>query len=904
MIHLVVLALLQAQQALPVRNVPDPGVIATGQRISPAGVQTVFTGKVAGVRFGRTSDEIWVAAPNFTYRLDWRGNQAATRVRVDGTPGVHAITIDPVTHRALVSSVGRIAPTSSTPGVVAARQPVATHLSAIDAAASGDSIPPLWSSPALGDYMAGAPGVATKPGADGRRLAVVPLPANDAVAILDAESGALLKTIPLGVEPIAAIVSADGRTAWLSILGGPKPTPSQRASRQCCDPRIESIRVDARGIAEAGSVTRIDLVKGVVDRDVAVARHPTALAWDERAGKLYVADGNSDSVSVIDTRAGVLASHFAVAPFRERQAGLAPTALALAPDGRTLYVALGGVNAVAVYDVSSGQPALRGLIPSGWYPSSLDVSADGKYLVIGALLGVGSGEGTTGGSPGKRGRYVHAVRGSVNVLPIPTAAELSAYTVAVAQNDRLTLASAPVARPAPRNSIAQAVPQRPGDASLINHVVFIVRENRTYDQILGDLGRGASDSSLVIYGRDVTPNAHALSEQFVTLDHFFATGGNSADGHNWITQANETDYPMWPLYFGRSYPSEGEDALAYSAGGFLWESAVARGRTVTMFGEYAPSPRVSESAVRSRMMEQYMKAPNDFALHRDMLRGRYDTHSQIQSLEHLLVPEYPGWSMESPDVVKAGDILYHLGEWEKAGAMPNLVMVILPSDHTNGTVPEWCAPRACVADNDYALGKIVDGMSHSSFWKDMAIMVVEDDAQNGVDHIDGHRTVALAISPYVRRNVVDSTFYSIPSMVKTVELMLGLPAMSIFDLVATDMRASFLDAGTPADPRPYSAIEPRQSLLEKNLRVGAITGENAAARKRAALASSRMNFREPDAAPSEALNRILWHEARGWKTPYPAVRQSLFFPMSLDIADEDRDDIRPPSRKTQAGRDR
>ena len=904
MIHVAVLALLQLQEPLPTRTVPDPGVIATGQRITPAGVQTVFTGKVAGVRFGRTSDEIWVAAPNFTYRLDWRGNRPPTRVRVDGTPGVHAITIDPVNHRALVSSVGRIAPTSSTPGAINRREPVATHLGAIDAAATGDSVAPRWFSPALGDYMAGAPGVATQAGQDGHRLAVVPLPANDAVAVLDAETGALLRTIPLDVEPIAAAVSADGHFAWLSILGGPKPTPAQRAARQCCDPRIESVRVDARGIAEAGSVTRIDLVKGVVDRDVAVARHPTALAWDERGGRLYVADGNSDSVSVIDTRAGVLSTHFAVAPFRERQAGLAPTALALAPDGRTLYVALGGVNAVAVYDVASGSPALRGLIPSGWYPSSLDVSADGRFLAIGALLGVGSGEGTTGGSPEKRGRYVHAVRGSVNVVAVPTTAELSAYTVAVAQNDRLTLATAPAIRPAPRSDIARAVPQRPGDASLINHVVFIIRENRTYDQILGDLGRGASDPSLVIYGRDVTPNAHALSEQFVTLDHFFATGGNSADGHNWITQANETDYPMWPLYFGRSYPSEGEDALAYSAGGFLWESAVARGKSVTVFGEYAPSPRVSEAAERTKMMEQYMKRPSDFAMHSDMLRGRYDTHSQIQSLEHLLVPEYPGWTLEAPDVVKAGDILFHLGEWERAGVMPNLVMIILPSDHTNGTVPDWCAPRACVADNDFALGKIVDGMSHSSFWKDMAIFAVEDDAQNGVDHIDGHRTVALAISPFARRNAIDSTFYSQPSMVKTIELMLGLPAMSIFDLVATDMRASFLDTGAPSDLRAYVAIEPRQSLLEKNLRVGAITGEHATERRRAALASSRMNFREPDAAPSEALNRILWHEARGWKTTYPAVRQSLFFPMSLDIADEDRDDERVSPVKRKVGRDR
>src|SRR3954470_15964297 len=212
------------------------------------------------------------------------------------------------------------------------------------------------------------------------------------------------------------------------------------------------------------------------------------------------------------------------------------------------------------------------------------------------------------------------------------------------------------------------------------------------------------------------------------------------------------------------------------------------------------------------MLAQYGERPNDFAFHREMLKPRFDTHSDIPSLDRELVREYPGWTEEVPDVVKAGDILAHLADWESARDMPNLVMIILPNDHTQGTSAGWCTPRAGVADNDLGLGKIVEGLSHSTFWRDMAILVVEDDAQNGVDHIDGHRTVALAISPYTRRGTVDSTFYSQQSMVKTVELMLGLPAMSLFDLVATDMRASFLDAGTPPDLRPYTALEPKTSL--------------------------------------------------------------------------------------------
>jgi YVTN family beta-propeller protein len=638
---------------------------------------------------------------------------------------------------------------------------------------------------------------------------------------------------------------------------------------------------------------RVDLVSGRVVASVSVGRHPTGLAWDEHRARLYVANGNSDDVSVVDTRANVVASTAVADPFRERRIGVAPTAVALAPDGKTLYVTLGGVNAVELFDLANdGSIArVRGLIPTGWYPSSIDVSPDGRTLAVGTLLGVGSG---THELHGLTGRYVHAVRGSVNVIPVPDDAALAAYTTSVAQNAKRHLAMAAGESPSivPRAGVApRPVPERPGEPTPIEHVVYIVRENRTYDQILGDVGKGASDPSLVMYGRDVTPNAHALAEQFVLLDHFFASGGNSADGHNWLTQANETDYPLWPLYYGRSYPSEGVDPLAYSAGGFIWEAATAKGKRVSVFGEYAPSIQNSSRRRRAEFMAQYRdEHPSDPDVFRRRLARIYDTRSQIPSLDPLLVREYPGWTEEIPDVVKADVILAHLREWEARGSMPHLVMVILPNDHTVGTSEGWCTPKACVADNDLALGRIVEGLSHSRFWPSMAILAVEDDAQDGVDHIDGHRTVALLASPYARRGVIDSTFYSQPSLVKTIELILGLPALSAFDLVATDMRASFIDATERPDPTPYTAIVPKQSLYEINQKVGEITGPHARERRLAARASARMRFDEPDAAPTERLNRILWHDARGWSTPYPTVRQSLFFPLSIDIADEDREE--------------
>jgi hypothetical protein len=310
-----------------------------------------------------------------------------------------------------------------------------------------------------------------------------------------------------------------------------------------------------------------------------------------------------------------------------------------------------------------------------------------------------------------------------------------------------------------------------------------------------------------------------------------------------------------------------------------------------VFGEYAPAPQSDSASVRASLLAQYRDSqPHNPAYFRAYMAKRYNTRSDIPSLDRVLVREYPGWTQENPDVVKADVFLEHLREWESAGKMPNLVMVILPSDHTQGTSPGWCTPKACVADNDLAMGRMVEGLSRSSFWKKMAILIVEDDAQNGVDHIDGHRTVALVASPYAKRGALDQTFYAQPSMVKTIELMLGLPALSLFDLVATDMRASFIGPDESPDSAPYTALMPTQSLHEVNQRVGSITGPHAEERRRAALASARMKFNTPDAAPSDLLNRILWHDARGWGKPFPGVKRSVFFPLAVDIADEDRDD--------------
>jgi hypothetical protein len=463
----------------------------------------------------------------------------------------------------------------------------------------------------------------------------------------------------------------------------------------------------------------------------------------------------------------------------------------------------------------------------------------------------------------------------VAVLQLPNAAQLASYTTAVAENNRLRLAgTAPDdARAAARNAAPAAIPARSGEPSTIEHVVFVIKENRTYDQVLGDMGKGNGDPSLVMFGADVTPNQHRLAEQFVLLDNFYATGGNSADGHQWITQANETEYCLWPGYQGRSYPYDGSDPMAYSSGGFLWNYAQARGRSVRVYGEFAGRMNTA-SSTRLDLLRKWEKG-GDFT-------ADWKIRAPIASLNAIVAANYPAYSTSIPDVARAQIFLADLKRFESEGKLPNLMLVQMPSNHTFGTTPGVSTPKAMVADNDLAVGQIVEALSHSRFWPKMAIFIVEDDAQNGVDHVDGHRTTAFLASPYARRGHIDSTFYSHQSMLKSIELILGLPTMSLFDLIANDMRNSFTDE---ADLTPYKAVRSKQDLFELNPPAAALSGPA----RSGALASAKMKWSVPDAAPTERLNRILWGTIKGWATPYPGAQRSVFSPLAVDVEDEERE---------------
>jgi YVTN family beta-propeller protein len=844
------LAVLEAQSMPPTRGVTDPGVVTTRQAITPAGIQTVFDGKVYGITFGATDREMWVLVQGrggpALYQLDWRDNRIVAQWHFHGTAGLQGLAFDRQRQSPLV---GLALPTPE--GTTAGGAVQLLHR-------DGSNFTPL--ADRLGEYLAGAPAVASQ-------RAIVPLVHDNALAVLDGAAGAPRRIKTGGVAPFASAISRDGATAWVSHWGGRWPKAGDPTLPTGLAPAADRVVVDEHGVASTGTVVRVDLDAGRVTHSVDVGLHPTAMAWDEPRQRLYVANANQDSISIVDTASRRVVDTIALMPFGLGLKGVAPVALCVAPDGRRLYAALGGFNAVAVIDAE--RRAILGFIPTAWYPNHLSISSDGATLAVATLLGVGSG---WQNMPTRR--YVHAYRGTIAVLPIPDDDQLAGYTTTVAENNRIATARAQLEGRAQRMSTPRVVPTRAGDPSLIEHVVYIVKENRTYDQLFGDLPRGNGDPALVMFGEDVTPNHHKLATEFVLTDNFYATGGNSADGHQWVTQANETSYTLWPGYVGRSYPYDGTDPIAYASSGFLWDAAQKAGRSVRVYGEFAGHLADTDSAGRMRLLDRWQKG-EDFSTD-------WNITAPLTPLNRVLARNYPPFSMAIPDVVRAQIFLKDVAQWRRSGTMPNLVVLQLPGDHTRGVTQNHSTAKAHVADNDLALGQIVDALTKTPFWPKMAIFVVEDDAQNGVDHVDGHRTVALVVSPYARRGSVDSTFYATQSMVKTIELMLGLPALSLFDLIANDMRASF---GGAADVRPYDAVQPRQSLFEVNPALSGMRGPL----RQAAQASARMRFDVPDAAPTDRLNRILWGSTHGWSVAYPPVRRAVFTPFATDLDDDERE---------------
>ncbi|QJE97900.1 bifunctional YncE family protein/alkaline phosphatase family protein [Luteolibacter luteus] len=594
---------------------------------------------------------------------------------------------------------------------------------------------------------------------------------------------------------------------------------------------------------------------------IPVGDHPNQMVL-HKDGRLFVACSASNTVSVIDTKRGQVVETIFTALFPKAPEGSTPDALALAPDGDTLYVANADNNCIAVIDVETPrQSGVKGFIPTGWYPTAVAVTPDGKNLLVGVGKGLRSHpnprkeEGETLDSEGKplKGRagrpypYIGTLMsGALTVLPVPDETTLKDYTAKVYQNcpysdEQLTVAPHPV---------RTAIPTRVGDASPIKHVIYIIKENRTYDQVFGDLAsgpdpKGNGDPSLCMFPRKVTPNHHKLAEEFVLLDNLYCNGQVSRDGHPWSTMAYNTDYIArdWHLTYSKREGVDDDDEghLQNAPSGYLWDACARAGLSYRAYGEYGK--RVSDG------------------------QGALKMEGRVPGLIGHLCPEYgipKVAGQKNRDTDNAEVFIAEYDKFAKEGTMPRFIIMSLGEDHTSGTTVGAFTPEACVASNDLALGRIVEHVSHGPLWKETAIFVIEDDAQNGPDHVDAQRTVGLVISPYTKRKVVDSTLYSTVSLIRTMELILGLEPLSQYDAAARPMFNSFTDQ---EDLTPYTHEAARMDLEAKNTELSY-----------GAERSNKMDFSEYDRIDDFELNEILWHAVMGKDAPTPpAVRHAIAF---------------------------
>jgi YVTN family beta-propeller protein len=656
--------------------------------------------------------------------------------------------------------------------------------------------------------------------------------ANDEVWVLDPKSLALERSIRVGQHPHTCVLGADHQHLYVSNWGG-------------------------------RAVSIVDTEKGRRVRDIAVGLRPNDMAMAPD-GRLFVACAGDNTVHVIQTRTAETAEPEAsptrrlpegtreiisTSLYPESPEGSTPDGVAISPDGRTLFVANADNNCVMVVNISNSiseearnhresVSVVEGFIPVGWYPSAVAVSPDNQTLFVANGKGLASRANVppTTSDPRRLHKppafdYIgRTLSGSVSFIPRPDAAQMAAYTKQVRRNSPYTPEQFQHA-PLPSDSV---IPAKVGEPCPIKYVLYIIKENRTYDQMFGDFrdaqGKpaGNGDSNLVMYGEAVTPNHHQLARDYVLLDNLYCNGEVSADGHSWCDAAIATDYNQrsWILSYSRHGKLFGNDEMEVPAAGYLWDLCQRHGVSYRNYGEGA---RRVPSANRGRWS------------------GRRDM-DRVQ-----------GW-------------IEDLQEAEQTGVLPRFSIMSLGENHTHGTTPGAFTPDACVGSNDLGLGRLVEAATRSRFWKEMAIFVIEDDAQNGPDHVDAHRTDGLVISPYCKRGTVDSTLYTTASMVRTIELILGLPPLTQYDAGATPMFNCFQKT---AAVTPYQALTPKVDLVAKN------TLKSPGAKQ-----SARMNFRDYDLAPEDELNRILWRAAKGPDAPYPTpIHRVIFTEPSLASAE-------------------
>jgi len=731
-------------------------------------------------------------------------------------------------------------------------------------------------------------GIAVSP--DGKKLYVAGNLSNRLLE-LDAAAGTVLRTWDVGVAPFDVVLA--GHKVYVSNWGGRQPD-----ANSVTGPAGEGmrVRVDDRSIANEGSVSVIDLaetggasVPASCDnngssvasphptQEIITGLHTCAMALSPNGQWLVVANAGSDTLSVIDTRTDKIVETICARQNPADLFGAQPNALAFDKKGKTLFVCNGTQNAVAIFHFKPGESKLLGLIPVGWFPGSIAYDAKRKEIYVANIKSISpdTAEAVKGKGNGL-GFNTKQYYGSLSLVPVPSKKESVVFTQTALADLRYPLL-AQAKLPARPDQPARPVPERIGEPSVFQHVIYIIKENRTYDQVLGDVKEGNGDASLCVYGENVTPNEHKLVRDFVLLDNTYCCSILSADGHQWTDTGIATDYVErefagWP----RSYPAggfgeEGRDALAYSPAGFIWNDVLAHGRTVCDFGEFT-SPTVHWKDSGNTNVT-FLDSYHDFISGSNAIA--YSCEPDIEALRPYIVTNTIGWDLDVPDVWRAAQFVKDLKQYEKADNLPNLVILWLPNDHTSGTKFGSPTPAAQVADNDLAVGQVVDAVSHSRFWTNTCIFAVEDDPQDGWDHVSGYRTTAYVASAYTKRGVVVNTQYNQTSLLRTMELILGLPPMNQMDATATPMFDCFTN--TPGFSA-FTAVTNQIPLDQMNPNPKEIS--DAQLRKDAYI-SARLPLKKEDQCPEDMFNRILWHAAKGSQTPYPL--------WAVKMADDDDD---------------
>jgi len=692
----------------------------------------------------------------------------------------------------------------------------------------------------------------------GKPILYVVLNGNNTLEKLDIQTGHKIWSVPTGIAPFG--LASSGEKLYVTNWAGSVP---EVGDVNVAGVPWGSAKVDPKtGATREGSVSVFESGSGVLLKTITVGLHPNDILNSPDGKFVYVANSNSDLISVINTEKDKVAEKISVSLFQEKKTyfGDSPNGLGISSDGKTLYVANGMDNALAVVQLGKSasstsiekESRIAGFIPTGAYPGAVAVYQD-KLLFVANIEAEGSRIPTVSATTGKSSYNAHRQMASVSVIPIPQMAQLQSYTEKVEKtNQKFRIA---LTEQMPRKNIEPVpVPARIGEPSVFKHVVYIIKENRTYDQVLGDVKAGDGDSTLCVFGKKVTPNTHKIVDDFFLMDNYHAAGKSSAEGHQWTDMGMVTNYVEKNVRgWFRSYPHVQEDALVYAPTGFIWNNAQKHGKSVRVYGE-ACVPVYDSTYTWTSMYEGFNKGE----------KLKFVNHTTIKPVVDILSTNYPGYdNHQIPDVLRAKTFIDELNAYElmNGDQWPELMVIALPNDHTGGTRPGLPTPRAMVADNDLALGQIIEAISKSRFWNNTVIFITEDDSQDGWDHVSSYRTVGAVVSPYSKLKTTVHTNYNQVSVFRTIEQILGIPVMNVSDATAMPMFDCF--SATP-DLTPFQSVPNQIPLNEMNKSLAELKGTALHYAKK----SLEPQFDHIDSGDDDLFNRIIWFAMKG-KEQFP-----------------------------------